>query len=233
MKYNVAIAIISITFPLYPMDHERYIPSQAIIIHQSKVENLINTATGFIQNFKNYKKKENARSLVAVIEQINSLKQANITEEELGFYTLITKKKDSFFAKFFQSEFTPERALTQISLSILFKQIGLYNNCLLKNNLESPNKTEIDNYFTNQIIYQVSQECIGCGIYISKEILESVTLPLRKKAAFDNLKTLLTNISCMLEKKPAKILAMANLIYLKKLIALQPSNNNKNMTIPT
>jgi hypothetical protein len=233
MKYNVATAIISITFPLYPMNYEKYLPAQALIIHRHNVEDVIGTASEFIKNFNNFKNKENAQSLVTIIEQVGSLKRANITEEDLGFHTLITKKNDSFFANFLQSEFTPEKAPIHLNLSILFKQIGLYNNHLSKNNLESPNKTEIDNYFTNEMIYKASRECVSCGIYISENILKSATLPLRKNAAFDNLKALLSNISCMLKKNPAKILTMTNLIYHKKLIDLQPSNNNKDMTIAT
>ena len=206
MKRITFLTVTLVTpFITHSMDGPKYVTPEAIIIHKKDVVKLRLTTYTMLQNFQSDEKKS-AYRLIKVIEQTNCLKQACITERELGF--LLFNQKPSFGSSIFSNS-----TIDHFHASVFFERLGKYNQNLAQQVHISPNKAQLNLHWKNQHLHKIAAKSTAFGITIPESTLtEKVipTLPAVDVAAFD---ALMLHIGKMIQEDSKIMKKTAKLIY--------------------
>lgn len=211
-------------FLIHSMDTPKYVIPSEITTHKKEVDKLYQTTYTMLQNFKPDDKKT-AHRLIKIAEQMNCLRQAQITEEKMGFF--VFNQKPSFSSTIKRSLFS-DSSIDNFYASVFFASLRTYNHTLMQCQHISPNKTQINNHWKNNNIHKIVTTSATFGITIPSETLNEAIIPTLPAIGVTTFDLLMLHTEKLLQENPKAIKQTAKLIYhneLKTQSTQTPSNN--------
>ena len=212
MKRITFLATTLVTpFAIHAMEPSTYALSDAITIHKKSVDKLCAQTCVMLQNFP-INNKNSAQYLVSIIEQTDCLKQAKITEKEIGFFLFKQHQKQSFGDTIKNSLFYRD-AISPFYATIFFERLANYNQSLIKDKQTSPNVPQILAHWKNQKLNRIATNCTMFGVTIPESTVAEKTIQAQASVAVTAFDQLLLHIDKILHEDPRDIKIAAQLVY--------------------
>jgi len=207
---------------LYSMDTPENIVPPKILTHKKEVNNLCLATCAMLRNFESSDTK-NPSCLIKIIEETDCLR-SHITGKEIGFYLL--KHRESILPRISFNTYS-----NPIVAAVFFARLDDYSADLVKQQLVSPNITQLKHHLKNvQISRTADNARAKFGISIPEKTITEKTIPTPDSVALTAFNTLFNQILAMIKENPKEIKRTAKLIYHAELNRQLASNDSQTAT---
>ncbi len=224
MKRNALLATaFLVPCALYSMDTAESIVPQKIFTQKKAVNNLCLGTCAMLKSFESSDKK-GPNLLIKIIEEADCLKSADITGREIGFYLL--KQSGNILPRISFNTYS-----NPLSAAIFLARLDDYNTDLAKQQLVSPNITQLKHHLKNQQISRTAENArTKFGISIPQQTIDERTIPTQGSVAVTLFDALLDHIRAMLKGDAKEIKRTVNLIYHAEINRQLASNDSQTVT---